>query len=85
LSFDPDVQKAMNDNFIASMKSKELAALEPTIGVQQKQTHMQAELLLANKWNGQVPTASGLWFIPSGFFDGVTNFFSSKGSPAVTK
>jgi hypothetical protein len=83
LNFDPDVQKAMNDNFIASMKTKELATLAPTMPVQQAQTHMQAELIIASKWNGDLKVPSGMWFIPTGFFDSITNFFAPKGAPTT--
>ena len=73
LSFDPTIQKAINDNFIAAMKAKELASLAPVLPTMQEQTNMDVKRILASKWNGVLTFPT---FIPSGFVDRVLNWFT---------
>ena len=79
LSFDQPVQDALNAAYIAGQKAKEAATIAPAIPVLQMQTNIDAQRIIANKWNGVVPTFSGVWFLPSSFLDAVSNWF--KGDP----
>ena len=85
LNFDPEVQKALNEWFAAQVKAQELTALQPVIPIMQDQVNMQAKLAMINKWNGAVPSMSGLYVIPSGFWDGVLNFFAAKTTGVASK
>ena len=78
LNFERSVQDAINANFAATMKAKELTALAPVIPVMQQQTNQNMQLTLANKWNGALPNPSGLMILPGGFLDKISNWFTSS-------
>lgn len=72
MTFDNDVQQAINHKY-ANDK------LRPVIDVMMA----NAQIDTMKKWNGVVPSFSGLWVLPHTWIDAVTNWFSMKpSSPA---
>ena len=70
LTFDRDVQKAVNDRYTAEKIAPVLATLQT-----------KAALDAAAKWNGQLPgSVSGLWLVPSDLWSGVLGWL--KGDAA---
>ena len=71
MTFDPDVQAAINHRY-ANEK------LRPVIDVMTA----NAQLETMKKWNGVVPSFSGLWILPHDWIGAVANWFNgSKTAP----
>ena len=68
LSFDKDVQQAVNDRYTAEKIAPVLSTLQA-----------KAVLDAMTKWNGALPSnMSGLWMVPSNLVDGFASWFSGK-------
>ena len=68
LSFDRDVQQAVNDRYTAEKIAPVLSTLQT-----------KALLDATAKWNGQLPTTvSGLWLVPSDVWSSVLGWLKSS-------
>ena len=73
LTFDKDVQQAVNDRYTA----EKIAPVLPTL-------QTKALLDATTKWNGQLPSSlSGLWLVPSDLWSSVQGWLKSE--PAARK
>lgn len=72
MTFDKDVQDAINHNY-ANQK------LRPVIDVMMA----KAQIDTMQKWNGVVPSFSGLWLLPHSMVDAISNWFSGTKTAAA--
>lgn len=72
LTFDKDVQQAVNDRYTAEKIAPVLSTLQT-----------KAVLDAAAKWNGQLPSnLSGLWLVPGDLLNAVSDWLKSVPKPA---
>ncbi len=86
LGYEPVVQKAINDVFIASMKAKEAIELTPALPALQTQTNMEVERAAVWKWDGKTfPNVPNWLFItsPSEMWATVKGWFAADATPTV--
>lgn len=72
MTFDKDVQEAINHKY-ANEK------LRPVIDVMMA----KAQIDTMQRWNGVIPSFSGLWLLPHSMIDAVTNWFAGTKAPAA--
>jgi len=72
MTFDKDIQDAINHRY-ANEK------IRPVLDVMTT----KAQLDTMQKWNGVVPSFSGLWLLPHSMIDAVTNWFTTKAAQPV--
>lgn len=82
LSFEPAIQEAIDRNFIATMDATAAITSSPALPILQAKTNMEVQRTLAAKWNGQIPSFNGVWFLPANIIETITGWFRPTSTAA---
>lgn len=79
LSFDHDVQDAINRAYIATQEAKIAASMAPHVATLQGLASAEATRTISKKWDGKVPNSVSLWWLSPA---AIGEFFSRVINPS---